>query len=516
MLFKKYFFLTILLGLSVYDSVTFAQNRICGTVDTAADFLSQLGPQRAAPLPNATVQIFIHIIRKDNGNGGASLSEVLNAYNNAVPVFQVHGICLNLIGTDFIDNNDFAKRYEKDDCLTCTFEELIQVNSHLNAIDIYIVPKYHGSVPISNQLPGLASGIPGKALVLVKYIEDVNGDLIPVGLSHGAIMAHEIGHCLGLSHTHHGTDLNEGGGCQELVIRSINTSLPFPNPNCKVCGDFICETPADPGLLDLVDASCNYTGTATDANGQVYTPNTNNIMSYTRLEGGCGTHIVGEQGLRILEIIANSPLLMACLAPANIVLQNFTLPYNQPIPSSPPFIIVTDQTFTAQNTLTAGPNVTVNPTGELNLVAESKVILLPGFKAQLGSHFCAQIGLHCNPIPNCRIIPTEPHQNNYSNNPLVTDSFLFPDENEMIPLIVPSNKVSPNPSNGKFTLEITNFAEIKQRMIIEILNTLGEIVLQSMITNPQCAIDLSTQSKGVYFIKVQSGAQIYTEKIIIQ
>ena len=82
---------------------------------------------------------------------------------------------------------------------------------------------------------------------------------------------HEIGHCLGLYHTHHGTDPNDGGGTPELVDGS----------NAKDAGDFIADTPADPNEWDYPKGFCEYTITKRDANGQLYRPDPNNIMSYS-------------------------------------------------------------------------------------------------------------------------------------------------------------------------------------------------------------------------------------------
>ena len=81
-------------------------------------------------------------------------------------------------------------------------------------------------------------------------------------------LAHEIGHCLGLMHTH--DYLIE----PELVDGS----------NCSVGGDMLCDTPADPNLSlpGLMQLPCSYVGTVTDANGDLYQPMLNNVMSYSR------------------------------------------------------------------------------------------------------------------------------------------------------------------------------------------------------------------------------------------
>jgi hypothetical protein len=117
------------------------------------------------------------------------------------------------------------------------------------------------------------------------YITLVYSALLPNGLAGFAmgdivylrgsgsvqVAAHEVGHVLGLMHTH---DSIFGA---ELVDES----------NCDSAGDFICDTPADPnlslaGMMDY--ATCTYIGTVTDTNGDAYAPSTTNIMSYAPCE----------------------------------------------------------------------------------------------------------------------------------------------------------------------------------------------------------------------------------------
>lgn len=116
------------------------------------------------------------------------------------------------------------------------------------------------------------------------------------------VLAHEIGHYFGLSHTHEGFD---GNTCnQEPVDR--NRTYPFLNlcisswfsgkRICEVAGDGIGDTPADPDLSNNNSCDFNFNGNYTtrqDNWGDNYfrlipaahlpMPSTSNIMSYNRL-----------------------------------------------------------------------------------------------------------------------------------------------------------------------------------------------------------------------------------------
>ncbi len=60
------------------------------------------------------------------------------------------------------------------------------------------------------------------------------------------------------------------------------TSELVDGSNCSTDGDLICDTPADPNLQNIALSSCTYSGTYTDINGDLYSPDTSNIMSYAK------------------------------------------------------------------------------------------------------------------------------------------------------------------------------------------------------------------------------------------
>jgi len=72
--------------------------------------------------------------------------------------------------------------------------------------------------------------------------------------------------------------------------------------------------------------------------------------------------------------------------------------------------------------------------------------------------------------------------------------------------------ISPNPSSGKFTISYGTL-----QPTIYIYNCLGKLVcIMEKAAQGSEIIDLSANAKGIYFIKVQTAINIYTEKVIVE
>jgi hypothetical protein len=82
----------------------------------------------------------------------------------------------------------------------------------------------------------------------------------------------------------------------------------------------------------------------------------------------------------------------------------------------------------------------------------------------------------------------------------------------------PKFSIFPNPSKGKFNIQMQGVKSNIVNLEIEIYNVLGEKVLKlsDFQTQNSNEIDFSEHSKGIYFIKINSGAKVHTEKIVIQ
>lgn len=72
--------------------------------------------------------------------------------------------------------------------------------------------------------------------------------------------------------------------------------------------------------------------------------------------------------------------------------------------------------------------------------------------------------------------------------------------------------VAPNPSSSQFTLSL---AGPQRRASLVVLNTLGAVVRSESITAFPYTIDLSDLSSDLYLLRVQSGKQVATHKIVL-
>lgn len=78
--------------------------------------------------------------------------------------------------------------------------------------------------------------------------------------------------------------------------------------------------------------------------------------------------------------------------------------------------------------------------------------------------------------------------------------------------------VYPNPSNGKFTAQMTDGTTQIAKGITDICNIAGENVFSILNVQPQMSqeIDISSQPNGVYFLQLKNGEKTFTKKIVIQ
>lgn len=244
------------------------------------------------------VKIYVHAIRKNDGSGGQSLQEIEEALGYLDLAFNEQDIYFVWdCEVDEIKNSDL---YVKVDPGKNIFTDPNN-NPNPDGIDIYLFPDH----PSPNAKgAGLAENYGGTAL----YVTG-NYSLPPYGSrvrSH--VLSHEMGHCLGLLHTHHYTD-----GNPKDPTTGYEIALQHKDPgNCLEAGDCVCDTPADPDIYyEVIYPACSWTGYGEDINGDPFTPSIENIMSYTH--DNCYKKFTDGQGKRMRNVIAYLPELQDCL-----------------------------------------------------------------------------------------------------------------------------------------------------------------------------------------------------------
>ncbi|MBX2828838.1 MAG: zinc-dependent metalloprotease [Flavobacteriaceae bacterium] len=336
---------------------------------------------------------------------------------------------------------------------------------------------------------------------------------------------HEIGHTLGLLHTHEARDgiwNGEAGNCyQESVSRTrlqgvFCVSTAFKK-KCEVNGDYLCTTAAAPNTdansgIDM-DSNCNYTGTGTDNWGDTWDPPTINYMSYLDVRTCRDELDSGQIGVMHSSIIfyahdGNFPVFGEPWYNKDVVSLAGTVVNGQNEDIYAPVAILVAE---GSNTYT------VNPGGDVLLRAQEYIEMFPGFEAQQGSSFEAIT------VPNadCGLsfaFAEEDKQVKVYNEvyDMLVDALQNqekilsqPDRMEHIPTI----NVYPNPNHGIFRIESD------QKMISwELRNQLGNVSIISRnntIGFTTDSLDISRYASGVYFLKVTlENGQIVTKTVV--
>ena len=290
--------LLISIFFSFYFSIIYAQNpNSCGTEVDASniEFLRQQNQQWNTARQNNNsrtysgsthfVPVQIHIIRETAGTGGISEVDALSAFDRMNEFYidaSVHFFQCSPI--NFIDNSTFYN-YDK------TQKSALDAAYGLtNIVNIYVA----NTVSSGGSAICGHSTFPGGLDFLIQSKSC---------MKNGSTLSHEMGHYMGLYHTHETSFGDE----------AVNGS------DCNAEGDLICDTPADPRLntsVNLNQSGCIYYGTETDENGQSYSPMVYNLMSYSGK--GCRTEFTAMQQAKILNTLTVSRSYLNCGSTSSI------------------------------------------------------------------------------------------------------------------------------------------------------------------------------------------------------
>jgi hypothetical protein len=146
-----------------------------------------------------------------------------------------------------------------------------------------------------------------------------------------------------------------------------------PGSNCDIAGDCVCDTPADPNLVESIPhPTCTWLGTATDIDGNPITSVAeDNIMSYTN--ASCMKKLTEGQGKRARNILATQEILQSCLV-QNLI----TNSQSWNISNTPSGVVSTDVDIIVEPgvTLTIESGITVKFSPNTRLIIKPNALVV--------------------------------------------------------------------------------------------------------------------------------------------
>lgn len=220
------------------------------------------------PTLKNSIPIKAHVVRQSNGKGGLCKADLIQIIDNLNHLFVDAYLEFYLIDSiDFINNDAFCHFNKKNET------DLTTNNNISGVVNVYFTDYLENE--LENKICGYTNNVGRTDVIVMKNDCAKNG----------SSLAHEIGHLFSLMHTH-GPDENK------LTTELVDGS------NCDTDGDGICDTPADPKInVASVNNFCAYTETVFDAHGDVFKPDTQNIMSYSKK--ACRSHFSKQQLARM-------------------------------------------------------------------------------------------------------------------------------------------------------------------------------------------------------------------------
>lgn len=224
--------------------------------------------------------VYIYILRKDDGSGGVETSSAIEAIKLAFHQFQQHNIFPYIACIQ-----DYPSTSLYYDVHTTVFNSPIAKPD--DGILIFLASEYDPSPTF------LGFSVVGSRQFYAVF--DSNNIIY-----NRRLFAHEMGHSIGLLHTYDRSkcDNNPNNQCPEYAGTD--------SYECEVRGDFVCDTPGDPGLYVWPPVDCYTIGNSAcvdpDSNQYTNLPINNTMTDFL---GVCyeTAHFTPGQGKRMRHFI---------------------------------------------------------------------------------------------------------------------------------------------------------------------------------------------------------------------
>ena len=248
-------------------------------------------------LEKVVIRAKIWKIHRQDGIFEMTENAIEDGFQTLIDSFKEYGILVNLLGTENIYSDSlyyFASHSRP--------FELMQNYSVDSLINFYYLPNINYTEGTITGY-GQAFNTPGNELFVAgnecKYILD---EIVCYDLANTFIPIHELGHCLGLLHTHSTTN------GPEHVIRFNEYDLC--DLNCDYTGDLLCDTEASLSIKNDVmydGFNCSYMPVEVDECEYIYEPQIENFMSYTHF--GCGSSFTQGQVTKMFSELENNNII---------------------------------------------------------------------------------------------------------------------------------------------------------------------------------------------------------------
>ena len=424
------------------------------------DYLRANGiPMLRASNLSFTVKIFVHIVTDNDGTGGVTREEVITELNRLEAYYAPHDICFSLVGIDEINDTGYA--HPAGDFDGAMADQLvIDYPPFSSVIDIYILPE-------DTFFRGTAYAIPNHFLTIY------------AGRFNTAHLSHEMGHCLGLYHTHE-------TAFGEEWVNGIN---------CGIAGDLLCDTPADPSLGgDNVDDDCDYIGTETDFWGDAYNPDVTNTMCYAPF--ACRGSFTSDQEDRMHSILSSPWAILNNILVNDVALNVCCGAINSGRQFETSLDFITSSDYDITNS------------AYVRYVAEDYISLQPGFEARpnMAGDFRAHLNLFCDgdfpagiPINSLAGTPPSSFATTGSTEIAISDELL----------------IYPNPVRAQFILKLGERLHEDAEQV-EIRSLEGQLIMSIDLASHShnVTIDASTLSAGSYFCRVFTKDDVQSLKFV--